>query len=271
MKRQLRTRSAFTLVELLVVIAIIGVLMALLLPAIFKAQQRSRGTVCLQNIRSLGMAMTLYASDHNGWMPTAGIQHASLVPDLQGYMGEKSRDAGDSAWICPDDRRIAERAKLISFTSNPDDQFFYSYGFVEAFLPSCSTDATCSPIYTLSNHFPIIRSVVRMPSVAIFLADGGWYRIANNGVSFKHQRVQFRHARPSKMDTMEVETRSGLWGTLGYDTKDDFKQARANAMFYDGHAQAISYANYAETLNGYITNGYAARPGMTQIPSSEYR
>jgi prepilin-type N-terminal cleavage/methylation domain-containing protein len=71
MHRSHAIRRGFTLVELLVVIAIIGVLVAILLPAVQAAREASRRTQCLNNLRNLGLAVNNHLDVHKHY-PTGG-------------------------------------------------------------------------------------------------------------------------------------------------------------------------------------------------------
>src|SRR5688572_24876547 len=83
---QTRRLRGFTLVELLVVIAIIGVLVALLLPAVQAAREAARRTTCVNNVKQMALAAANYESAKKCFPPgrlnpdAARLQNGNWIP-----------------------------------------------------------------------------------------------------------------------------------------------------------------------------------------------
>jgi prepilin-type N-terminal cleavage/methylation domain-containing protein/prepilin-type processing-associated H-X9-DG protein len=69
MKQMQKNKRGFTLIELLVVIAIIGILAALIFPALASAKEKARRAQCMNNLKQMGIAMQLYVDDHSDQLP----------------------------------------------------------------------------------------------------------------------------------------------------------------------------------------------------------
>jgi len=102
-------RRAFTLVELLVVLAVIGVLTALLLPALVGAKEGGKSAACLNNLHQMGIALQLYVQENQNLLPVMQNVGTNGPPPTNGpplnvvllsYVGGNS-----NVFRCPSDNQ----------------------------------------------------------------------------------------------------------------------------------------------------------------------
>lgn len=234
-------RTAFTLIELLAVIAIIGILAALLMPTIAQATRRARDATCRSNLRTLGQAGILYASDNDGRLPVRG----SLTVDVQAYYylstnrwyevieyRVKGSQRG-TAMHCP------ETSATVKPRWNFDDRSDFDYSLSSAF----GGRRDWHPAYAQNPlHIPRSSDLNARAAwfgdarVKLFAANNAWY-----AYEYMHLENQDSGDVPWMWESARI--RLGLSGSVP-STWEGHPDGAANFVMGDGSVRSLTYERW---------------------------
>jgi prepilin-type N-terminal cleavage/methylation domain-containing protein/prepilin-type processing-associated H-X9-DG protein len=218
-------QAAFTLIELLVVIAIIALLAAILFPVFAAARAKGRQTVCLSNLRQVGMGIRMYADDYDGIMPESthtggGSQERCWIFQLKPYVA-----SCDDIRICPSDPKGRGRRENDGTSYILNEYLVVSDGDSYAIpsLDSVPRPADTIMAFELSDEKGTTYTDDHTHSRNWFkLPTGAWGRILSD-------------IEPDRHRVGSVPSGPGINRRTAYDRT----QGVANYLYADSHVKAI--------------------------------
>ncbi len=222
-------RRAFTLIELLVVVAVLGMLMAILVPALGSAKARAKRVTCAVNLRSLAGADVMYSYDYNGYVSrNSGIGLAPSVFHLlarnqQITLASSRWPVGDGSGFESEYAMAYTRIKWLQCPSFPVSPWPVSY-VVNAFDPS-----------DVGNEISWVRlGDIRRPSEVCSFTEANAKMPVDN---FEFYDVW--HKNHLAVNTWKKVT----WGKNGGGRicSDDRHRGQINMAYYDQHVEDKAY------------------------------
>lgn len=212
----------FTLIELLIVIAIIAILAALLLPALGKAKEISKGSGCINNIKQIGLSCLMYSDDFNGrlpnWLyssnPNEQPTWSMLVAPYLNIRLKKTNQR--TVFICPSDP-VKDPSNYSSFVGH--NSYACNGWFMNGALLDCISG-------TAGTYGSRKLASIKKPSQAILLVE---QQHVNNSIGWGDYSGLFY----DKNKTTAARCYTKSVGLI------DYHFGGNNWFFADGHAQKM--------------------------------
>ena len=182
----------FTMIELLIVISILVILAALLLPALNRARVKARTVSCMNNLKQLGIYMTMYLNTSDEYFPTLGDDGSSYYNDIT-KRWTAQRFLGDIAEV---HGPLQQKAPLLVRCPNSERETGYITYFQPLFLFGDSESA-CSVPKRISTMVEGAKAVNGRLSDVILLGETDtWCYPATTGYGGLRSTWQTTHTSP---------------------------------------------------------------------------